>query len=52
MNWLEEAVKSYKEKVLLGLELYATIEKAIDYANSVSTVGIKAKEKALKELSL
>ena len=52
MNWLEEAVKSYKEKILLGLELYSNINDAIEYANNNSTVGSKAKIIAIDELGM
>lgn len=53
MNWLRDAIESYKEKVSLGLELNnGIIEKAIEYANSVSTVGLKAKKQALIEMGV
>ena len=50
MNWIREAVESYKSKIELGLELYSDLDKAIEYANDNSTAGQKAKMIAISEI--
>ncbi len=49
MDWMTEAVKSYKELLNIGMEVFGNKDKAIEYANENSCVGKEAKRIALQD---
>ena len=46
---MTEAVKSYKELLNIGMEVFGNKDKAIEYANENSCVGKEAKRIALQD---
>ena len=49
MDWMTEMVKSYKELLDIGMEVFGNKDKAIEYANANSCAGKEVKRIALQD---